>query len=342
MNQREPRTSAGGASIEFDEVTIRYPGSERPVIDRLSFAIDDGELVVLVGPSGCGKTTTLRLINRLASPTSGTVRIDGDDIAGADPAQLRRNIGYVIQQIGLFPHRSVADNIATVPRLLGWDKARTAARVEELVTLVGLDEGLLGRYPNALSGGQQQRVGVARALAANPSVLLMDEPYSAVDPVVRHHLQDELLALHQRVGTTIVLVTHDVDEAIRLGDRVALFGTHGRIEQFASPDELLSRPATEYVTEFLGEDRQLRRLALVGADTIMTPLVGSAPNGPRVAPNLPVRTVLDRLVGSGQTMAVVERDGEAIGTIELADIEAYLHRDIPGDSASVSEGAPGS
>ena len=217
---------------------------------------------MLIGPSGCGKTTTLRMINRLIEPTAGTITIDGADIRDRSATELRRGIGYVIQQVGLFPHRTVAQNIATVPRLLSWDKARTAARVEELAELVGLEPTLLGRYPGELSGGQQQRVGVARALAADPPVLLMDEPFGAVDPIVRARLQHELLDLQAKVQRTIVLVTHDIDEAVALGDKVAVLNIGGVLEQYAAPDELLANPANAFVASFLGAERGIKRLAL--------------------------------------------------------------------------------
>ena len=216
-----------------------------------------------MGPSGCGKTTTLRMINRLIETTAGTIEVAGADIRSRPEHELRRGIGYVIQQSGLFPHRTIADNIATVPKLLGWDKARIRARVDELVDLVRLDPELLGRYPAALSGGQQQRVGVARALAADPPVLLMDEPYSAVDPIVRAQLQDELLGLQRRLRKTVVLVTHDIDEAIKLADRIAILNVGGVLEQYAPPAELLRSPANDFVQSFLGRERALRRMALL-------------------------------------------------------------------------------
>jgi osmoprotectant transport system ATP-binding protein len=254
---------ANEAAIRLVNLRKVFEGSARPAVGDLSFDVPAGALVALVGPSGCGKTTTLKMINRLIEPTSGEIYVDGVEVRSLPAAQLRRRIGYVIQQIGLFPHRTIAHNIATVPRLLKWDRKRIKERVQELVDLVGLDADLLPRYPAELSGGQQQRVGVARALAADPPVLLMDEPYSAVDPIVRARLQDELLALHQRLGKTIVLVTHDIDEAIKLSDRVALMNVGGVLEQYASPDELLRAPANDFVADFLGHERGLKRLSLM-------------------------------------------------------------------------------
>lgn len=247
--------------IRFENVTKRYEDGTTAV-DDLSFEVAEGELVTLVGPSGCGKTTTMMMVNRLVEPTSGRVLVDGRDIAGVDPVALRRKIGYVIQQVGLFPHRTVLDNTATVPALLGWKKAAARARAAELLDLVGLDPAVYGsRYPAQLSGGQRQRVGVARALAADPPVLLMDEPFGAVDPVVRERLQNEFLALQATVRKTVLLVTHDIEEAVRMGDRMAVYG-HGRIEQFDTPATVLGAPATPYVADFVGSDRGLKRLAV--------------------------------------------------------------------------------
>jgi osmoprotectant transport system ATP-binding protein len=249
-------------AIRLEAVEKRFPGSARPAVDRLTLDIEPGDVVVLVGPSGCGKTTTLKMINRLEEPTSGRIHVDGREIHDLPAHDLRRGIGYVIQQIGLFPHRTIADNIATVPRLLGWDKGRLRARVDELVELVGLEPEMLRRYPRELSGGQQQRVGVARALAADPPILLMDEPFGAVDPIVRARLQDELLALQATVRKTIVLVTHDIDEAIKLGDRIALLQVGGVLAQYGTPDELLRDPASDFVRDFLGAEPGLKRLSL--------------------------------------------------------------------------------
>lgn len=249
--------------ITLSDVQKVYPGTEVPAVGNLSFEIAVGEIVVLVGPSGCGKTTTLKMINRLVEPTGGTITVAGDDIMSVEPHELRRRIGYVIQQIGLFPHRTIEDNIATVPRLLGWDKARIDARIDELIELVDLEPEMRTRYPLELSGGQRQRVGVARALAADPPVLLMDEPFGAVDPIVRSRLQDELLDLQARVQKTIVLVTHDIDEAIKLGDRVAILNVGGILEQYDGPAEILRQPANAFVEDFLGSDRGIKRLSLI-------------------------------------------------------------------------------
>lgn len=260
---------SGQAAIRLAGLTKRYPGAERPAVDALDLEMPAGEIVALVGPSGCGKTTTLKMINRLIEPTEGTIEIEGTPVGDLPVHELRRGIGYVIQHTGLFPHKTVGANIGTVPRLLGWDKARIADRIDELGELVGLEPSMLRRYPGALSGGQQQRVGVARALAADPPILLMDEPYSAVDPIVRARLQDELLDLQQRVQKTIVLVTHDVDEAIKLGDRVVILNVGGRLEQAAPPAELLAEPASDFVADFLGDDRGLKRLALLTVSEIV-------------------------------------------------------------------------
>jgi len=249
--------------IRLDTVTKVFPGGESPAVSGLSLDIAEGEIAVLVGPSGCGKTTTLKMINRLVEATSGTITVAGQDITAVEPHELRRGIGYVIQQIGLLPHRTIAENIATVPRLLGWERNRIESRIEQLIDLVDLETGMRDRYPSELSGGQRQRVGVARALAADPPVLLMDEPFGAVDPIVRGRLQDELLDLQGRLQKTIVLVTHDIDEAIKLGDRVAILEVGGILEQFAAPGEILRNPANEFVEDFLGSDRGIKRLSLI-------------------------------------------------------------------------------
>ncbi|MFC5723746.1 ABC transporter ATP-binding protein [Streptomyces gamaensis] len=247
--------------IRFEHVTKRYADGTTAV-DDLSFHVAEGELVTLVGPSGCGKTTTMKMVNRLIEPTSGRILLDGEDITAVDPVRLRRRIGYVIQQVGLFPHRTVLDNTATVCHLLGWPRKKARARAAELLDLVGLDPAVHGgRYPEQLSGGQRQRVGVARALAADPPVLLMDEPFGAVDPVVRERLQNEFLRLQSQVRKTVLFVTHDIEEAVRLGDRIAVYG-EGRIAQFDAPTVVLGAPATPYVADFVGADRALKRLSV--------------------------------------------------------------------------------
>ena len=248
--------------IRLDNVAKVFAGASQPAVANLSLDVDRGELVVLLGPSGCGKTTTLKMINRLIEPTSGRIEVDGRDVMSVAPHELRRSIGYVIQEVGLFPHRTIAQNMATVPKLLGWDAGRINERVAELTVLVGLDRSMLERYPTELSGGQQQRVGVARALAADPPVLLMDEPFGAVDPIVRGHLQWEFLELQSRLGKTVVFVTHDIDEAILLGSRIAILNVGGVLEQHDTPERILASPANEFVESFIGGERGLRRLAL--------------------------------------------------------------------------------
>ena len=256
----EPMIRLQAVSKRFDDGTV--------AVKRLDLDIPRGEIVCLVGPSGCGKTTTMKMINRLVEPTTGAVVLNGEDVTGVDPVQLRRRIGYVIQQVGLFPHQRVWENVATVPSLLGWDKARRRARADELLELVGLDPGVYrDRWPAQLSGGQRQRIGVARALAADPPVLLMDEPFSAIDPIARDRLQSEFLRIQQQVRKTIVFVTHDIDEAVRLGDRIAVFRQGGVLEQYDTPATILAAPATPLVADFVGADRALRQLAVTYIDT---------------------------------------------------------------------------
>nr|WP_204331668.1 ATP-binding cassette domain-containing protein [Geodermatophilus sabuli] len=268
---RAPGSGAEGAEGAAQE--IRLDGVSKVYADgtvgvaELDLTFAAGELSVLVGPSGCGKTTTMKMINRIIEPTTGRILLGGEDVTRVDADQLRRRIGYVIQSVGLFPHQTVRVNVGTVPRLLGWDRARIRARVDELLATVGLDPAVHGdRYPAQLSGGQRQRAGVARALAADPAVLLMDEPFSAVDPVVRERLQSEFLRLQETVRKTIVFVTHDIEEAVRLGDRIAVMSTGGHVEQFAPPAELLGRPANDVVADFVGADRALKRLAVTAID----------------------------------------------------------------------------
>ncbi|WP_306187236.1 ATP-binding cassette domain-containing protein [Streptomyces sp. MK5] len=302
--------------IRFEQVTKRYPDGTTAV-DGLSFEVSEGELVTLVGPSGCGKTTTMLMVNRLIEPTSGRILVDGENVAGVDPVRLRRRIGYVIQQVGLFPHRTVLDNTATVPALLGWKKARARARAAELLELVGLDPRTYGpRYPEQLSGGQRQRVGVARALAADPPVLLMDEPFGAVDPVVREQLQDEFLRMQAAVRKTVLLVTHDIEEAVRLGDRIAVYG-QGRIEQFDTPGAVLGSPANPYVAGFVGADRGLKRLSVtaIEPDDLEQPPVARLDE--------PAERVAGRLRAGGTRWAVVlDASGDLHGWVGLDALAA--------------------
>jgi osmoprotectant transport system ATP-binding protein len=298
-------TSASGAVVAFEHVTKRYgPPGSAPAVDDLSLSIPAGEICVLVGPSGCGKTTTMKMVNRLIEPTGGRITIGGEDVMSLPVVELRRRIGYVIQQTGLFPHRTIGENIATVPGLVGWDKRRTSNRVGELLELVGLPGEVVDRYPHQLSGGQRQRVGVARALAVDPPIMLMDEPFGAVDPIVRSRLQDEFLRLQQEVRKTIVFVTHDIDEAIKMGDRIAIFRQGGHLEQYAPPDELLAEPATGFVADFLGAERGLKRLALIPVSSV------KAESGPVVSPDDDGQRALVAAEAYGSDWVVVVVDGD--------------------------------
>ncbi|MET7779263.1 betaine/proline/choline family ABC transporter ATP-binding protein [Streptomyces sp. NPDC005388] len=332
--------------IRFEEVTKRYPDGTTAV-DGLSFEVAEGELVTLVGPSGCGKTTTMMMVNRLIEPTSGRIFVNGQDVATVDPVRLRRRIGYVIQQVGLFPHRTILDNTATVPTLIGWKKAKARTRAAELLDLVGLDPKTYGsRYPEQLSGGQRQRVGVARALAADPPVLLMDEPFGAVDPVVREQLQDEFLRMQEAVRKTVLLVTHDIEEAVRLGDRIAVYG-QGRIEQFDTPGAVLGTPATPYVAEFVGADRGLKRLSVTDIEP------GDLEQPPVARVDEPAETAVARLRAQGARWAVVlDAEDDLHGWVSVDELAAggsvgdHAHRmlhspgDTPGPPAWVPVGAP--
>ncbi|MGC1799358.1 MAG: ABC transporter ATP-binding protein [Solirubrobacterales bacterium] len=259
--EADGRTPA--ASVSYRDVTKRYPGQSSPAINHLSLEIPAGDICVLVGPSGCGKTTAMRMLNRTVEITEGDILIGDTSVRDRDPSELRREMGYVIQQTGLFPHRTVADNIATVPKLVGWDGERTRKRVGELLELIGLDQSEADRFPSQLSGGQQQRVGVARALAADPPVMLMDEPFGAIDPINRERLQNEFLRLQAEIRKTVLFVTHDIDEAIKMGDRIAILKAGGHLAQYATPAELLMAPADDFVEDFVGADRALKRLALM-------------------------------------------------------------------------------
>jgi osmoprotectant transport system ATP-binding protein len=308
-------------TIRLEKVTKLFPGVAKPAVDALDLTIESGQVCVLIGPSGCGKTTTMRMVNRLIEPTSGRIFVGEQDVTQADPVELRRHIGYVIQQIGLFPHMTIAQNVATVPKLLSWEPTRIKARVAEMLELVGLDPGqFLDRYPRHLSGGQRQRVGVARALAADPPVMLMDEPFGAVDPIVRGRLQEEFLAILKRLKKTVILVTHDIDEAIRMGDVVAIL-KDGRLVQYDTPDRLLAAPANDFVADFVGADRALRRLSLVRAADAVEP--GEAADGFALPGTLSVREVLSALLAEGREAATIRaEDGTALGQITLAGIRA--------------------
>ena len=314
------------SSIHFDHVSKRFPQSDvlAAAVDDVTLQIEPGEFVVLIGPSGCGKTTLLKLINRLYEPTGGTITIDGRNAQEFNAPDLRRHIGYVIQQGGLFPHYTVAENVAVVPGLLHWDKARTRARVDELLTLVGLPpEQYRNRYPAQLSGGQQQRVGIARAIAAAPGMLLMDEPFGALDAITRGNLQMELLSLHDQLGQTIVFVTHDIDEAVLLADRIAVM-RQGKVVQFDTALNIIMHPADEFVAELVGADDTLRRLGLVSIRAAMVPLVdGAAVDGsePRIDIGQRLRPALVHLLEGGAPRVIVEENGVPVGFLDLPAIQ---------------------
>ncbi|HEV7133862.1 MAG TPA: ABC transporter ATP-binding protein [Gaiellaceae bacterium] len=307
------------AEVVFDHATKRYPGRPEPALDELSITVPAGEICVLVGPSGSGKTTALKLVNRLIYLDEGEIRIDGTKIYDLDVTELRRSIGYVIQQVGLFPHMTVAANIGTVPRLVGWPKARIRERTAELLELVGLDPAGDGsRYPAQLSGGQRQRVGLARALAANPPLMLMDEPFGAIDPIVRARLQDEFLRLQHELRKTVLFVTHDIDEAIKLGDRIAIFRQGGTLAQYATPETILRHPADEFVAEFVGADRALKALAL---RTVGELELGPPRDGPRVSSDATLRDALARVIDEhAESLAVTDASGTVIGSVTKDDL----------------------
>ncbi|WP_238015514.1 ABC transporter ATP-binding protein [Dactylosporangium sp. AC04546] len=315
----------GAAPISLDRLRKVYPDGT-VAVDELSLDVEGGEVTVLIGPSGCGKSTVLRMVNRLIEPSGGRVLVSGEDVTAADPVRLRRTIGYVIQNVGLFPHQTVRANVGTVPRMLGWDKARIAARTDELLELVGLEPGRYAkRYPHELSGGQRQRVGFARALAADPVVLLMDEPFSAVDPINRGRLQDEFRRLHQAVRKTTILVTHDLQEAVKLGDRIAVLSDHAHLEQYATPAELLAKPANEFVERFVGEDRGIMRLSVTPIPRDGLRPVGEAGEG---APTVPVTATLREAFGAmlaeGHGAVVVVDGGSPLGALTAADVQVAL------------------
>nr|WP_207222888.1 ABC transporter ATP-binding protein [Herbihabitans rhizosphaerae] len=306
----------------LDDVSKVYRGQEQPAVDHVSLTIPAGELVVLVGPSGCGKTTTMKMINRLIEPSSGRITIGGTDVLKLDVDQHRRGIGYVIQQTGLFPHMRVRDNIGLVPGMLGWSRARIRARVDELLELVGLPADYGQRFPRELSGGQQQRVGVARALAADPPVMLMDEPFGATDPITREHLQNEFLRLQSELRKTIVFVTHDFEEALKLGDRIAVLRPGSEIVQYDTPAAILANPADEYVESFIGAGPNLKRLTLMPLrEETLEPVGADDTNLPRVDAGGSLRDALDVLLGTGSdAVAVVEEGGDTVGLLRLTEV----------------------
>jgi len=308
--------------IDLEAVTKRFAGAARPAVDRLSLAIPAGEVCVLIGPSGCGKTTTMRMINRMIEPDAGRIQVAGRDVMAQDAVELRRSVGYVIQHVGLFPHWSIADNVATVPRLLGWDEARISRRVDELMALVGMEPAQYReRFPRELSGGQKQRIGVARALAADPPVMLMDEPFGAIDPITRKHLQNEFLKILRQLKKTIVFVTHDIDEALKVGDRIAIL-RDGALVQYDTPEALLTRPANAFVEAFVGADRALKRLALVRADAALEPVI-AAKHGHHVAGDATLRDALALMLAAGvDALAVVDSDGAVQGVVTMTGIRA--------------------
>jgi osmoprotectant transport system ATP-binding protein len=301
--------------ISLQDVSKRFESTSAAAVEDLSMDVKAGETVVLVGPSGCGKTTTMKMINRLIEPSAGTITVNGTDISRQDPVKLRRGIGYVIQSIGLMPHRSVADNISTVPKLEGWDHQRIDQRVGELMSMLDLDEELLRRYPSELSGGQRQRVGVARALAADPPVMLMDEPFGAVDPIIRERLQDQFLDIQERLRKTIVFVTHDIDEAIKMADRIAILNRGGVIEQYAPPEEILREPANDFVKRFVGVERGLKRLALIKVSGI------EVEEGPVTSSTAAAEEARRAMKGFGLDWAAVVDDGILRGWVGAEDLE---------------------
>jgi osmoprotectant transport system ATP-binding protein len=316
---------SAAAEIVFDHVTKRYAGRDAAAVDDLSLEIPAGAFCVLVGPSGGGKTTALKMVNRLIPFDSGEIRIDGRSILDLPLTQLRRGIGYVIQQIGLFPHMTIGENIGTVPRLLGWPKAKIRARTDELLALVGLEPEDANRFPAQLSGGQRQRVGLARALAADPPLLLMDEPFGALDPITRLRLQTELLRLHREVGKTVIFVTHDIDEAIRMGDRIAILREGGVLAQYDTPDAILAHPADDFVKQFIGEDRALRRLALRTLEQVPLDPVDATSGGARISKHTSVRNAVSQMLETDEEqIVVVDDDGTELGAFRLAAAGALL------------------
>jgi osmoprotectant transport system ATP-binding protein len=334
---RGDRSSGGAAEIVFDHVTKIYRGRVQPAVDDLSLVIPAGEICVLIGPSGGGKTTAMKLVNRLISITSGDITIEGKSVKQMDLTELRRGIGYVIQQVGLFPHMNVAGNIGTVPRLLGWPRQRIHERVRELLDLVGLDpDGDEKRYPSELSGGQRQRVGLARAMAADPPLMLMDEPFGAIDPITRERLQDDFLRLHKEIRKTVIFVTHDIDEAIKMGDRIAILRQGGVLAQYDTPEAILAQPADEFVARFVGADRGLKRLALrrlAEIDLLDVPAEARDGDWLTASAEMSLRDALSLMLTSGSTgLVVLDEHGAQVGMLTVELVSRLL--------AAPAEGVP--
>jgi len=333
-------TSSTAAPLEFVGVTKRYPHAESAAIDDLSFTVPAGEVCVLVGPSGCGKTTAMRLVNRMIDLTSGDILIDDATIKGRSTTELRRDIGYVIQHVGLFPHLNILKNISVVPRLLGWDRKRMNDRAHELLDLIGLPQEMGTRYPSQLSGGQRQRVGVARALAADPPLMLMDEPFGAIDPINRDRLQNEFLRLQREIRKTVVFVTHDIDEAIKMGDRICILREGGQLVQYDTPANILADPADEFVAQFVGADRGLKRLALTRLDEIDLEDVSAAPRGGQagsIPRNATLRDALSAMMSdSMRPLIVTDEDGGPVGSVSIELINKSLRRTTTEPTASTT------
>jgi osmoprotectant transport system ATP-binding protein len=327
--QGSEQSQGGASSVSFRGATKRYGDSSAPAVDHLDLEVEAGEICVLVGPSGCGKTTSMRMVNRMIELSEGDILIGDESVMRKDAARLRREIGYVIQQVGLFPHRTIAQNIATVPQLLGWDKDRIRDRTTELLDLIGLDPELADRYPVQLSGGQQQRVGVARALAVDPPVMLMDEPFGAIDPIARERLQNEFLRLQANIRKTILFVTHDIDEAIKMGDRIAIMKQHGRVEQYATPAEILMSPANEFVEDFVGADRALKRLSLMRVGDVN---LWKAPNAHSGQSTAEVRAELDHPDVEVPYALLLDGNDHPTGWL--------TERDLAGDTVPATADAP--
>ena len=323
------QSRGGASSVVYQGATKRYGHSTAPAVDHLDLDVEAGEICVLVGPSGCGKTTSMRMVNRMIELSEGDILIGGESVKRKDAAKLRREIGYVIQQVGLFPHRTIAQNIATVPQLLGWEKERVRTRTSELLDLVGLEPELADRYPVQLSGGQQQRVGVARALAVDPPVMLMDEPFGAIDPISRERLQNEFLRLQAEIRKTVLFVTHDIDEAIKMGDRIAIMKQHGRVEQHATPAEILMSPANEFVEDFVGADRALKRLSLLRVGDID---LWRAPNARPGQSTAEVRAELARPDVEVPYALLIDEREHPLGWL--------TQRDLAGDAVPATADAP--